>query len=266
MSPAHIYRLAMANLAKLEQPRYIVQTDSWKETRTRGNDILGSRTWYERRVWDSENRRECVLGVPFDPNSPGFVNETYPGFAPDSWLLRRGDHRPTEQKGPAPNFEPDLSDVKVIAVESVEAKPFYHIVLVAVDTTSKGGTAYHLKLQPLENPEKHNLRELWINTVTYNIMTAVIEGSYHPAPGTFARHTFVQEDFGSVGRYWLMLHSVWTYPWQGLTASVSQYEVDVVSMQFPDELPDWLFSETGFTKHIKDIPAVLNWADPLPSK
>lgn len=247
-SPYEIYRLAMAHLATLPQPAYIVDTQHWVAV-TAGDN--GSGDWQERVLFDSANRRECVLNVPFTPSAMPEIGDSY--FAPDMWLI---SHRQLTPPAGESNMAPDLSDLKVIASVVSVAKPSYDIRLVGIDSLTHGGSAYHLSLKPTSDPRKHNLRELWINTENDNIMRAIIEGNYRPNYGEIVRDTFVMEDFGTVGPYWLVIHHVWTYgdPFSGQTI---QYNATSLSMQFPPDLPGWFFDAKTFQQHAAEVTAIL---------
>src|SRR5580700_9336255 len=130
LSPYQIYKLAIAHLATLEQPRFIDQTDRWQEVRMIGTDISGSRSWSERRLWDSADRLECVLSVPFNPSLPVLIGDA--AFSPDAWLVKLGEHRAAPERGIVPNIEPDLSDLKTIGIVSVASKPFYVVRLIGI--------------------------------------------------------------------------------------------------------------------------------------
>lgn len=242
-----IYKRAMERLATLPQPTYIVDTENWVSV-TGGDN--GSSNWVERRVFDSKSRRECVLNVPFNPRAEPQIGESY--FAPDTWLVRH----PVPAVAGATNMAPDLSDLKVIANVVSVAKPSYDIRFVGIEALTHGGSAYHISLRPLSDPRKHNLRELWVNTSNDYIVRAIIEGDYRPTYSSIARDTFVMEDFGTVGPYWLVIHHVWTYgdPFSGQSI---QYNATSLTMQFPAQLPDWLFDAKEFRLHENDVAGLI---------
>jgi hypothetical protein len=240
----------MRRLTQLPQPKYIVSTEHWV-TLVTYNGNSDTSEWDERRVFNSQTRRECVLSQPFKP-APPRIGESY--FAPDGWLI-------SHYNGPALNpvvqsLEPDPSDLRTIASVVAVAKPSYDIELAGIDSLTRGGSAYHLKLRPRLNPKVHNLRDLWINTQTDDIMRAIIEGLYRPDYNAVAADTFVTEDFGRVGTYWLMIHHVWTYE-APFSPQRFQYNATAVTMEFPDSLPDWFFDSKQFSQHYGDVTSVL---------
>ena len=166
LSPNQIFRRAIRHLQSLPQPEFIDQITEWQESGPRGRHRSK-----ERILWDSRNRQECVIGGT-ERATPSIIGESY--FAPDSWLLTLGEGKRNARYV----ADPDPSDLKLIGSVTAAATPFYNVRLVGIDRTTKGGAAYHLRLDPLSDPMRHNLRELWINTETDNIMTAVLLGNY----------------------------------------------------------------------------------------
>jgi len=230
--PYRIYKVAMQHLATLPQPNYVDDSQEWSTvTFVNGQAIPGEHL--QRTVFDSVHRRESILSMPFNPAQPVVVGDSY--FAPDSWLIRRNIAVPRPN---VPNMAPDLTDLPTIANVISVAEPSYEIRFAGIDPLTGGGSAYQLVLQPVFDPVKHNLRQLWINTANNNIMRAEIEGSYRPSMQDVVENTHVFEDFGAVGKYWLVIHHVWTYA-PAFSNVKFQYSVMSLMMGFPSALPDW---------------------------
>jgi len=244
--PYAVYKTAMQHLAILPQPSYIVDTERWLAVSAGGNS-----EWDERTVFDSTSRRECVLNVPYTTSRLPEIGESY--FAPDTWLVI---HRQIAPPAGSANMVPDLSDRKTIANVISVAKPSYDIRRMGIDSLTRGGAAFHLSLHPRLDPRKHNLRELWINTQTDNIMRAIIEGEYRPTYMQIPVATFVSEDFSDVAGYWLVLHHVWTYR-EPVSAQTFQYNATSLTMQFPASLPDWFFDTKQFPKHYAEVTSLV---------
>jgi hypothetical protein len=243
-----IYRAALKRLTQLSQPPYIDMTAHWKVlAETPQGEQPGA--FDERVLFDSTARRECVLFLPYSPDSRALIGRSY--FAPDMWLIRRPVERTAQTE--QPDFAPDLSDLRTIAAVVSVAKPSYEITFAgAVSITNGGGTSYHLILRPLRDPWKHNLRELWINAATFDIMRAVLVGDYRPDPQALLEQTTVAEDFGSVGPYWMVVHHTWTYR-DAPSDTTFQYDVQAVSMKFPDVIPAWYFDAAQFDRHRSEV-------------
>lgn len=252
-APVEIYRKALQHLAALPQPAYIDDTELWNTVAVMSiQEIPESHT--QRVLFDSTARRECVLFVPYSPRNPSLIGQSY--FAPDTWLV----HHPaaTQQTSSASNFAPDLSDLKTIANVVTVAKPAYDIRLAGIDSLTHGGAAYHLTLRPLSDPHRHNLRDLWVNTTTSNIIRAIMVGTYSPDPQSLAQETTVSEDFGQVGPYWVVIHHTWSY--RDVDADVTfKYEASSVKMSFPQAIPAWYFDTAEFNRHRDEVNLTSEW-------
>ncbi|HET9095908.1 MAG TPA: hypothetical protein VFN37_04550 [Candidatus Baltobacteraceae bacterium] len=253
LTPADIYRSALRRLTTLAQPRYIDTTEHRivvSET-PKGNIPAA---WDERVLYDSAARRECVMLLPYSDKSQVLFSQAY--FAPDMWSLRRP---PAISSTPAHSeFEPDLSDLRTIAAIVAVAKPSYDITLAGINKLTNGGSAYHLVLKPLNDPTVHNLRELWVDSVNFNIMRAVLAGSYAPEPGARVEPSTVTEDFGAVGPYWVVIHRAWTYR-DMLSRITMHLDSTETKMSFPREIPAWYFDQAQFDAHRSQVNPTSQW-------
>ena len=157
---------------------------------------------------------------------------------------------------------PDLSDLKdssglkVIADVVALDKPTYDIRVADTIANAGTGPVYHLILRPHSDPSRHNLRELWVDSATDRILRAIVRGTYRPMPHDAIEETYALEDFGQVGPYWLVIHTLWTYapPFSGVRL---RFETSVRTMRFPASMPAWLFDERSFAQHAGELPSVL---------
>lgn len=252
--PAAIYRSALEHLSTLAQPAYIDTTMHWKVVADGPQGAQGS-VFDERVLFDSMARRECVLFVPYTPDSRVIIGQSY--FAPDMWLIHKPGVR--QQQTTQPDFSPDLSDLKTIAAVVSVAKPSYDITLAGTaPLTNGGGTAYHLVLEPVSDPWKHNLRELWVSSTNFNVVRAVLVGDYRPDNGQLVEQTTVAEDFGQVGPYWVVIHHMWSY--RDAPNGISfQYDTTATNMSFPATIPAWYFDEAQFARHRSQVNTSLSW-------
>ena len=237
-----MYRAALQRLATLPQPAYIDQTSHRIVLQQTPQGNISS-ALDERVLFNSKTRRECVFILPYSDHSQVLFSRSY--FAPDVWLIH-----PALPPGARINFTPDLSDLKTIAV--VTSASSYTVRLAGVNALSNGGTAYHLILTPTQDPRVHNLRELWVNAKTYDIMRAVIVGAYAPDPRAPVEPSTVTEDFGQVGPYWVVIHHTWTYN-DMLDHVLFRFEDTATEMRFPPSIPDWYFDKAQFTAHRSQV-------------
>jgi hypothetical protein len=265
-APTEIYKAALKRLSSLSQPGYIDSVQHWKVLAQTPQGAQPSE-FDERVLFDSTARRECVLFVPYTPDSQVIIGPSY--FAPDMWLVQRrlqslaqaqvGAATPAPVSNTQPNFAPDLSDLHTIASVVSIAKPSYAVTEAGIDKlTNGGGAAYHLKLDPLNDPWKHNLRELWVNTANDNIVRAVIVGDYRMLPGQLVEQTTVYEDFGQVGPYWMVIHHTWSYR-DAPNGVTYHYDATATKMSFPSAIPAWYFDEAQFNQHRAEVNLTETW-------
>jgi len=252
--PMTIYRAALKHLSALAQPAFIDETMHWKVLADSSQGRQGT-VFDERVLFDSTTRRECVLAVPYASNTRVIISRSY--FAPDMWLVHKPPVR--QRQNINPDFSPDLSDLRTIASVVSTAKPSYDITFAGTEPlTNGGGEAYHLVLKPRSDPWKHNLRELWVGSKTFNIVRAVLVGDYQPDNGQLVEQTTVSEDFGQVGPYWVVIHHTWTYR-DAPNAIDFQYDTTATNMSFPDTIPAWYFDERQFARHRSEVNTSLSW-------
>lgn len=96
---------------------------------------------------------------------------------------------------PAPPPPPDAgSSLKEIGYVNV-FKRDYIMTYLGIQSVD-GTTAYHLGLQPVRDPGRFRLRELWIDTRTYLLHKLVTEGNFITGPGPGATWTVTFHDVG----------------------------------------------------------------------
>jgi hypothetical protein len=252
-APEDIYRSALRRLATLPQPPYIDATEHRIAVAQTANGNVPV-AFDERVLFDSGTRRECVLILPYSDKSQVVFSQSY--FAPDMWLIHHS--APGQAASQTQNFSPDLSDLRTIASVVSVAKPSYDISLAGVNELPGGGSAYHLRLKPLGDPAKHNLRELWVDAANFNILRAVVDGTYAPDPNSRVVPSTATEDFGQVGPYWVMIHHTWTYA-DMLDHIVLRFDSTEKKMSFPREIPAWYFDENQFAAHRSQVNLTSGW-------
>lgn len=137
---------------------------------------------------------------------------------------------------------PDFSDPETIAHVTAREAPPYALEFVG---TEDAGTrkAYHLRLRPLLDPAVHNLRDLWVDTITFDVLAAHFASRYSPRPGLAESPSDVTEYFTQIGRYRIADRIVFTYR----NSHVSELsDVTIARVAFPESLPDWLFDQKLF--------------------
>lgn len=142
--------------------------------------------------------------------------------------------------GPSLDLETTL---KTIAVVSSRGH-LYDVTLAGTDTI-EGHHVYHVVLHPRRDPQQNALRDLWIDTGTYDVWRA----DYITAPDVemVGGEADLTVDFVTVGNY--RIASSWIAVYHGPNLHTPVYrQLRVVRMAFPETLPDWLFDEPSYAK------------------
>ncbi len=150
---------------------------------------------------------------------------------------------------------PDLAAPATIAHVTAREAPPYAIDLVGTQDVGQR-KAYHLRLRPLFDPATHNLRDLWIEANTFEVLVAHFVSRYSPRPGAIDSASDVTEYFTQVGQYRIASHIIFTYQ----TRHVSQLnDVTISQVAFPASLPDWLFDQKLFDGQRKAGTSNILW-------
>jgi hypothetical protein len=142
------------------------------------------------------------------------------------------------------------STLKTIAV--VSSRGHLYDVKTAGIETIEGHRVYHIVLHPRRDPESNPIRDLWIDTDTYDVWRAAyVEPPDVQIVGGEADLTV---DFTTVGNYRIAGSWIAIYHAPGMRTSVYR-QLRVVKMAFPDELPEWLFDEPSYAKRVREHDA-----------
>jgi len=249
LSPAQrIFDAAFRRMQSYPIPNYAVSTDTWHIRQTPMGYYTGSATSIEthRYAFRLSDGMENVS----DPNLNGKLPPAIilPEFlGPFAWSLR-SSVRVAPPGGVS--MLPDIEGFKTIATVVAYAKPSYAIVtssdeMPAIEDVN-GHQTYHLRLQPRGDAAKHNLRDLWIDTQTYDLWKAHFVGTYAPAPKAPPSPTDVTVYFKPVLGCWVVAHALWNYDDPPVRYD---FDLQVDELALPDTLPDWLFDSAEYRRH-----------------
>lgn len=137
-----------------------------------------------------------------------------------------------------------ISDLKTIAVVSTNARPVYKAAVRGVETIDSHST-YKIELTPALDPSRYTLRDLWIDTSTYDVRRAdYITHDINVPEST----VYLTVEFEPVGPYWIAAHWIAIYHFLGAQPPIYR-ELRISQMRFPEALPDWLFDQQGYGLH-----------------
>jgi hypothetical protein len=145
-------------------------------------------------------------------------------------------------------MQPDISStLKSIATVTAVAGPAYRIELAGIEEVADHET-YHLRLHPLYDATRHNLRDLWVDTGSYDLWEAHYLGEYQPNPSSQRRPSDVTVYFKPIIEYWIVSRTVFNYQ-EHLDSNLSVFDVRTLDIAFPKSLPDWLFDAAEYKQH-----------------
>ena len=82
----------------------------------------------------------------------------------------------------SPQSSQDASTLRIIGSTSSRARN-YTVSLVGVEQ-SGGAAAYHLHLEPVRDPQKYRVRDMWVDTDTYSTLQIQSAGNFERGPST----------------------------------------------------------------------------------
>lgn len=170
-SPQQILSRGLEKLSSYPVPQYVVWTNTWSIKRT-APELVKSTTggWTDRTSeWHraerfaertSDGLQNVTWSVPVNGGRLPDAHFSSVFEGPFAWTLRRPV---AEQRATPSPMQPDISGLKTIASVTAHAQPAYALDLTGIEAVD-GHDAYHLRLHPLSDPERHNLRDLWVDT------------------------------------------------------------------------------------------------------
>ncbi len=227
-------------------PPYAVFTDTWHIKQRPMGYYTGEQSSVEVNRYAvrlSDGMENISNPLPSGKLPPAAIEPEFLG--PFAWSMRSAIR--VAPPGSSIAMQPDLEGLKTIAMVVAVAKPPYTIVrspsgaIPIVDLD--GRAAYHLELRPEGDPKRHNLRDLWIDTQTFDLLKAHFVGTYAPFPQAPLSATDVTVYFRGVLGCWVVAHAIWTYddPPMAFTFDVTSNE-----LALPPSLPDWLFDAAAY--------------------
>ena len=243
-----IFDAAFRRLQSYPVPPYAVWTSTWHTTIRPMGYYTGESSSVETNRYAlrlADGMENVSDPIPSGKLPPAIIEPEFLG--PFAWTIRSSVH-----VGPAPSgasLRPDVAGLMTIAHVVAVAKWPYTL---AGDATSPpveqvdGHQAYHFQLRPREDPEKRNLRDLWIDTQTFDIWRVRFTGTYRPVPQAPLSPTEATADFRNVLGCWVVTRAQWTYE---NAPMIYGYDVQNNEIGLPATLPDWLFDANEYRKH-----------------
>jgi hypothetical protein len=135
----------------------------------------------------------------------------------------------------APAPPPNLAEDPMTAITTVTAVDRAYEITLAGTEAIGACTCYHLHLRPLRDPQSYPLRELWVDTTSYDVVRLTYVRPYN---ATIADVTY---DFAPVGprAIWAIVHIQAQAVTHGfLNTHVEKVDEDLANIAFPASEPD----------------------------
>ncbi len=163
---------------------------------------------------------------------------------PLSYTVQQAIATPAPLATPAPPTTELGATLKTIVAVSAHGR-LYNVTMDGIEKID-GRSVYHISLRPRFHPMHNALRELWIDTQTYDIRRA----RYVEPPdfNLFAGKAELTVDFQTVGNYRIAADWIVIYYSPNLRKPVYRI-VRLLKMKFPDALPAWLFDAKQYEAH-----------------
>jgi len=201
-------------------------------------------------VWYRESDGRCtIVGVALDardrPDPPDFESRCLsPGFA-FTFVPQRhgagGSALPLDVPTPEPS---DAAGPKTIGAITVRSRPY--AVTFAGNESLDGKPVVHLTLRPYRDPDKHILRDLWIDPATDGVVRLRGEAT---ASAHLVRIIFDASYDESQTEQTLRLITGYGKAQLFLIKIGADFTYGLADFTYPDSLPDWYFDRKAYFAH-----------------
>jgi hypothetical protein len=247
-APQEIFHRTFARLESYPLAPYVVWMDTWLRNQTdtrRGGQPVSTVEQFRYAVREADGGENYTpFPVQGSALPPARVGTQFVG--PFAFSLRRNQTRRDEPS----SLQPDIPEpLKVIANVVAYPKPDYAIDSGAIETLA-GHRVYHLRLHPLSDGRKHNLRDLWVDVDTFDLWKVHFTSTYAPDRLLPESPTDATVWFTPVGAYWVASRAAWN--WDDFQNGFAfDYDVSTERIAFPADLPGWLFDQHAYDQHAK---------------
>lgn len=245
-----IYDRAHATVAARSIPAYIAYTQY--AVFIRHNKRRAERSRVVLRMTDGK------ANITRLPDSPGDRVDTRPTVKERplvyptttfGFVKRRSGEAPSAYESPStPLPAPEPTGPAVIG-RVVSVARDYDPTLVGTENLD-GAPVYHLKLVPRFDPAHHPIRDLYVDTLTFDPRRIAIE--VRAAVGPVRSRPTVNVDFAPVDGNWLISHAAMDFV---LRLAFFTYggsaEFRVSDVSFPAREPDWMFDAALLADHVR---------------
>jgi len=239
--PAELMSFAFQRLRSYSRPNYVVYYAEESDTISRvGSEDESSGSGFRvayRAATQTMSQTDSPPGSSLPPAivySPPFVGPL--AYPVDRESLRFGTAAPADSVS---------TSLATIATVVSRAAPDYDATVTGREIV-EGRSAYHIALTALHDSARFNLRDLWVDAATYDLLAV----HYHVDVGATSNVGRCDCDvtvyFVGIGPYWV------TAAWEsegptGFGTSLKR-TIKIKYMTFPASLPDWLFDQSAYDR------------------
>ena len=241
LSPQDRYRAAVAWLATKTQAAYLEYVmDQANSRRGRIIDTL-TQNVVQRRA-DRHSWNIAIAGTLY-PLQTVRIGRHY--LIPDAFLPFRAETAPS---GVLPAFDtPDPTPLKTIA--TVRNAISYDVTLVGNEGLEGCGEVAHLHLRPLREPERYNVREMWVRLSDNRLCKATFSSRLYQEQGEATAYptidTAVLDDRGLITSWhsFIQFHFI-------IATYASNNDGTFANVKWTQREPDYLFDRARWNAHV----------------
>jgi hypothetical protein len=150
----------------------------------------------------------------------------------------------TPQPDPSPQ-----GDIKVIGSVKTVAHD-YDATLIGIETLD-GASVYHLEMHPRFDPAHHPIRQLYVDTATFDPRRIAIE--VYASAGPISSRPTIVFDYTPIEGNWLITHAFGDFVLRmGPFAFGGSIDYRASEYRFPSSEPDYLFDKKQLAAHMKE--------------
>jgi hypothetical protein len=135
---------------------------------------------------------------------------------------------------PPPSPPPNLAADPLQTIATVSANGHVYDIALAGEETIGGRACYHLTLRPELNPDRYPLRDVWVDTTSFEVVQLTYARPYQERH----THAIVVYRFAPVGP-----QPIWAIVHIEAQAGSERVADDLRDIAFPASAPDWYFQD-----------------------
>ncbi len=251
-SADEIYDRARQTVAARSVPPFIAYTES-----TTFVSHGKARAQHERIILRTADGKVNVTRLPDSPadrvdTTPAIKDRplVYPTTT-FGLVRRRTGEVSSAYEPPTPESSPAVAGPAIIGHVRSTTRD-YDPTFVGTESLN-GASVYHLRLVPRGDPVHRPIRDLYVDTTTFDPRRISIAIAAHAGP--ISSRPTVNVDFAPVEGIWLIAHATMDFV---LRLAFFQYagsaDYRTSDISFPAGEPTWMFDATLLAEHLKSMP------------